>query len=285
MNAALKNQSAILPIRRDLKFNLPAERISDWHYSGGPIFTAFLNTFSIVLPIGERFFIDSVRAYRDQITDPELKKAITAFIGQEAMHGREHEEYNDALFAVAPIAPKFERLVKGILDGVTKYAPKSLGLSATIALEHFTALLADSVLREPRVSEGAEPHYRALWTWHALEETEHKAVAFDTWTAVMGRGPGAYAIRAIGMTAATVIFWALVIPAFLEVLRTEGKLTDTKAWRKFYTFTLGDIGLLRIQLRDYFDYYRPDFHPWDHDNREYLQRIDAFLAEQEKLAA
>lgn len=285
MNTALKYPSAILPIRRDLKFNLPAERISDWHQPAGPIFTAFLNTFSIVLPIGERFFIDSVRAYRDQITDPELKKAITAFIGQEAMHGREHEEYNNALFAVTPVAPKFERLVKGILDGVTRYTPKSFALSATIALEHFTALLADSVLREPRVSEGAEPHYRALWMWHALEETEHKAVAFDTWTAVMGRGPGAYAIRAFGMTAATVIFWALVIPAFLAVLRTEGKLADTKAWRKFYTFTLGDIGLLRIQLRDYFDYFRPDFHPWDHDNREFLLQIDAFLAEQEKLVA
>lgn len=285
MNTALKNPSAILPVRRDLKFNLPAERISDWHQSGGPILTAFLNTFSIVLPIGERFFIDSVRAYRDQITDPELKKAITAFIGQEAMHGREHEEYNNALFAVVPVAPKFERLVKGILDGVTRYTPKSFALSATIALEHFTALLADSVLREPRLTTDVEPHYSALWKWHALEETEHKAVAFDTWTAVMGRGPGAYAIRAFGMTAATVIFWALVVPAFLEVLRTEGKLSDSKAWRKFYTFTLGDVGLLRIQLRDYFDYFRPNFHPWDHDNREYLEQIDAFLAEQEKLVA
>jgi len=278
-------QPAILPTRRDLQFKLPAERISDWHYSGGPIFTAFLNTFSIVLPIGERFFIDSVRAYRDQVTDPELKKAITAFIGQEAMHGREHEDLNNALFAAVPFAPKFERLVKGILDGVSQHLPKSFALSATIALEHFTALLADSVLREPRLTTDVEPHYCALWKWHALEETEHKAVAFDVWDTVMGRGPKAYAIRAFGMTAATVIFWALIIPAFLEVLRTEGKLGDVKAWRKFYTFVMGDVGLLRIQLRDYFDYYRPSFHPWDHDNREYLQQIDDFLAEQEKLVA
>lgn len=285
--AALPAQTepAILPTRRDLKFNLPADRISDWHESGGPIFTAFLNTFSIVLPIGERFFIDSVRAYRDQITDPELKQAVTAFIGQEAMHGREHEELNNALFAVAPVAPKFERLVKRILDGVSQRLPKSIALSGTIALEHFTALLADSVLREPRLTTGVEPHYCALWKWHALEETEHKAVAFDVWNTVMGRGLGAYAIRAAGMTAATLAFWVLVVPTFLEVLRTGGTLTDVKAWRKFYTFTMGDVGLLRIQLRDYFDYFRPGFHPWDHDNREYLKQIDAFLAEQEKLVA
>lgn len=276
---------AILPLRRDLKFHLPAERISDWHESGGPVFTAFLNTFSIVLPIGERFFIDSVRAYRDQVSDPELKKAITAFIGQEAMHGREHEDLNDALFAVSPVAPRFERLVKGILDGVTKHLPKPFGLSATIALEHFTALLADSVLREPRLTTGVEPHYRALWQWHALEETEHKAVAYDVWTTVMGRGAGAYALRASGMVLATVIFWALVVPAFMAVLRDQGRLADSKAWRKFYTFTLGDVGLLRIQLRNYLDYFRPDFHPWQHDNREFLRQIDAFLAEQERLAA
>lgn len=275
----------LLPTRRDVRFNLPADQISDWHYTGGSIFTAFLNTFSIVLPVGERFFIDSIRAYRDQITDPELKKAITAFIGQEAMHGREHEEYNAALFSQVPIAPKFEKLVSGILKGLTKHAPKAFCLSGTIALEHFTALLGDSVLREPLISEGAEPHYAALWRWHALEETEHKGVAFDVWDYVMGRGVKAYSLRAFGLVLATVIFWGLVIPVFIQVLRTEGKLTDWDGWRKFYRFTMGDIGLLRIQLRHYIDYFRPDFHPWDHDNREYLEQIDAFLAEQQKLAA
>ncbi|MCD6059835.1 MAG: hypothetical protein K0S16_146 [Moraxellaceae bacterium] len=280
-----KGFTPLLPIRRDLRFHLPAEHIGDWHFAAGPVFTAFLNTFSIVLPVGERFFIDSVRAYRDQVTDPELKKAITAFIGQEAMHGREHEEYNDALFARAPVAPKFERFVKGLLDRVTKHLGKEMSLSATIALEHFTALLADGVLREPRVSAGAEPHYAALWKWHALEETEHKAVAFDVWTAVMGKGPRAYALRCAGLALATVVFWGLVIPVFLQVLRTEGKLTDVKGWAKFFRYTFGDIGLLRIQLANYADYFRPGFHPWDHDNREYLKQIDEFLEAQQKLVA
>lgn len=283
--AIYNNLKSILPQRRDLRFHLPPERIGDWHESGGPIFTAFLNTFSIVLPVGERFFIDSVRAYRDQVTDPELKKAITAFIGQEAMHGREHEDLNDALYAVSPIAPKFERFVKGLLDGVSKYLGKEMSLSATIALEHFTALLADGVLREPRVTQGVEPHYRALWKWHALEETEHKAVAFDVWQTVMGRGPRAYALRATGLVLATVIFWGLIFPVFLEVVREGGKLGDVKAWRQFWKFTMGDVGLLRIQLRNYADYFRPGFHPWDHDNREFLKQIDDFLAEQERLVA
>ena len=274
----------LVPTRRSIRFNVDPKRISDWHTPGGPVLTAFLNTFSTILPVGERFFIDSVRAYRDQITDPELKKAVTAFIGQEAMHGREHEEYNDALFAVSSVAPKFERLVEGVLKTFTKYsAPVSL--SGTIALEHFTGLLADSVLSDPRVVEGADPAYAALWRWHALEETEHKAVAFDVWTAVMGKGVGAYGLRCFGLGLATVVFWGLVIPVFLEVLREQGKLTDWKGWQKFFHYTFGDIGMLRKQIGNYLDYFRPGFHPWDHDNRELLLQIDSFLAEQEAAAS
>ena len=257
-----------LPIRRDVRFNLPADRIQDWHTPAGPIFTALLNTFSILLPIGERFFIDAVRAHRDLIEDPELQKAVTAFIGQEAMHGREHEDYNDALFARSPIAPKFEAFVLDIFGLIKKHTPAHFSLSATIALEHFTALLADSVLTTPELFEGAEDHYANIWRWHAFEETEHKAVAFDVWNNAMGKGAYAYTVRSLGLVAATIVFWAFVIPVFLTIVKGEGKLTDGKAWKKAWKYTFGEYGALRKQLGNYIDYFRPNFHPWDHDNRE-----------------
>lgn len=264
----------LLPKRRDIQFNLPADKIMNWHTDAGDIFTALLNTFSIVLPVGERFFIDAVRAHREMITDPDLKKAVTAFIGQEAMHGREHEAYNAALFARSPIAPKFEQLVSDIFVLLKKYLPPHMWLSGTIALEHFTALLADSLLTEPRLFEGADPDFEAIWRWHALEETEHKAVAFDVWDTVKGRGLVAYGERSLGLVIATVLFWGLVIPTFLIMLKDERKLTDLKGWRKFYWYTFGDIGALRIQLINYIDYFRPNFHPWDHDNRRCLEQIN-----------
>ncbi|HBC18935.1 MAG TPA: metal-dependent hydrolase, partial [Alcanivorax sp.] len=114
---------------------------------------------------------------------------------------------------------------------------------------------------------------------------EHKAVAFDVWTAVMGKGVGAYGLRCFGLGLATVVFWGLVIPVFLEVLREQGKLTDWKGWQKFFHYTFGDIGMLRKQIGNYLDYFRPGFHPWDHDNRELLLQIDSFLAEQEAAAS
>ena len=265
-----------IPTRRDLRFNLPAQRVADWHEAGGRHFTCFLNTFSTVLPVGERFFIDSVRAVRDQVGDPELQKAVTAFIGQEAMHGREHEEYNAAWFAEADIARRFEGLVGEILDWVQRNLPPSMRLSATIALEHFTALLADQVLSNPELTAGAEPHYIDLWTWHALEETEHKAVAYDVWLKVMGRGPRAYALRAGGQLAATAIFWSLVLPTHLIALKQQGQLADLRGWRKFFRYTLGEVGLVRRLIPSWAAYFRPGFHPWDHDNSAYLEGIEDF---------
>lgn len=268
-----------LPIRRDIRFKLPADRIADWHDKAGPTFTALLNTFSIVLPIGERFFIDAVRAHRDLVTDLELQKAVTAFIGQEAMHGREHEEYNEALFARSPIAPKFEALVLSIFGLLKQHLPAYFWLSGTIALEHFTALLADSVLRTPELFEGAEEHYANIWRWHAFEETEHKAVAFDVWNTAMGQGLYAYAIRSFGLVVATIVFWGLVIPVFLTIVKGEGKLSDLSSWKKTYQYTFGGIGVLRKQLGNYIDYFRPNFHPWDHDNREYMERMHQLIYE------
>lgn len=262
----------MLPTRRDLKFGLPAEKIATWN-KGSVHLSHFMNTLSLFFPVGERFFIQSVRNYRDRVTDPKLQQAVTAFIGQEAMHGREHEDYNEALFAAVPAGRGIERFVAGFLGFVQRHLPKSEQLSTTIALEHFTAIMADALLREPRILENADPAFADLWNWHALEETEHKAVAFDVWLAVRGRGPGAYLQRVAGMLLASTIFWAIAIPSYLRVLRQQGALTDLKGWRLLFRFTFGEIGFLRKLIRPWADYFRPGFHPWDHDNRELLLRI------------
>lgn len=265
----------MLPIRRDLQFRLPEDRIADWHPKAGPHIALYMNTLSLFFPVGERFFIQAVRHYRDRITDPELQKALTAFIGQEAMHGREHEAYNEAFFKQVPAARDMEAIVARLLSVLQKHAPKRMQLSTTIALEHFTAIMADGLLKDPRVLEGADPAYAALWNWHALEETEHKAVAYDVWEAVMGKGPRAYAERTLGLLSATVIFWSLVTPFFLRSLQSEGRLSDLEGWRGWFGHNFGRIGFMRKLVRPWADYFRPGFHPWDHDNRHFLKRLEA----------
>lgn len=267
---------AVLPIRRDLKFNLPADKATDWHHAGMHV-AQFFNTLSLFFPVGERFFIDSVRKFRDQVTDPELKQAVTAFIGQEAMHGREHEELNDLLAEAGVPVKGQERFVLGLLKAVQKYSPDKFQLAATVALEHLTAILANSLLSNPETLEGSDERFVALWNWHALEETEHKAVAFDVYTKVMGKTVSGYLLRTSSLVLATTIFMALHYPFYVENVRRKGGLFNLKGWVQSFQYQWGRPGTLRQAVGDWLDWFKPGFHPWDHDNRHFLEQIDTLL--------
>src|SRR4029077_2708660 len=99
-------------------------------------------------PLGETFFVRSVRHYRDQITDPDLKRQVSGFIGQEAMHGREHRAFNDRLAELRYATTQVERFTKWALELRERIAPAKANLAATAALEHFTATLAELVLTD-----------------------------------------------------------------------------------------------------------------------------------------
>lgn len=272
---------SIMPTRRNLTFPLPADRVHDWT-GVGIHHSLLMNTMSLVIPVGERFFIDAVRHYREQIADPELKKAATAFIGQEALHGREHDNYNALMIERLPAAAVFEKRVKWLLNTAHKLTPASFQLSATVALEHMTAIMAHGYLKENQYADKAEPGYHALWSWHAMEETEHKGVAFDVWVATQGAGPAAYANRAFGLAAATAIFWSVVLSHFIGFVRDEGKLFDLKGWAQFASFNIGKAGFIRKMALPWFNYFKPGYHPWDHDNSYHLEGVEDFARTFEK---
>ena len=273
----------MMPIRRDLSFNLPADRLTDWH-ERGPYVSHFLNTLSLFFPEGERFFIHSVRHYRDQATDPVLKKAVTGFIGQEAMHGREHEEYNQLLEEAGYPIKDMEARVTKLLEKIKANAPKPVQLAATIALEHFTAMLADKVLRDPSLQGNSDVRFARLWKWHALEETEHKAVAYDVWDRAMGDSPAAYITRVSALVTATLVFMRHVVEFYGIMLNHDPALPRShfqrlRGYGTLANFLFGKPGLLRACVPDWLSYFRPGFHPWDDDNSEFLKDIDGLVAE------
>lgn len=270
----------VLPTRRNLKFQLRPERALDWHQDGLNV-SQFLNTLSLFFPVGERFFIDSVRAFRDQVDDPELEEAVKAFIGQEAMHGREHEEYNEAIAAQGVPIEAQEKFVDNLLKFLQRTTPRAFQLSATVALEHLTAILADGLLNLPEIMDGADEDYKALWNWHALEETEHKSVAFDVYRTVMGddSDPGSYALRSSALVLATGIFFALFIPYYLHNVRIKGGLFSVQGWRSVWRHTWGPKGVFRFMTPNWLDWFRPGFHPWDHDNQHFLEQIDTLVTD------
>ena len=150
-----------------------------WWNGGDPVGTAVYNALSATFPKGEAFFVESVRAFRND-APPKLAEEIKAFTTQEAIHSREHDMFNKAALEAGYDLKPLEDRVEWRL-GIIRSRPPIAGLAATMALEHFTAILAHELLDDPRHLGRAEAEAAALWRWHAIEEIEHKGVAYDTW--------------------------------------------------------------------------------------------------------
>jgi uncharacterized protein len=230
---------------------------------------------SAVFPDGEDFFVRSVRHYRDQISDPALKRQVSGFIGQEAVHGREHREFNSRLDELGYATKTIERFTKKGLAFRERIAPPASNLAATAALEHFTATLAEIILSDERAREMiGHPEVENLFLWHALEESEHKAVAFDVYKAV----GGTERMRVLTMK---MIRWSFVIGMGLQVLVSilmdrEARRHPVKVWRSFRKLKASPF-LSRTTWEILKEYEAPGFHPDDRDTDEIVTRWRAEL--------
>ncbi|PQA34253.1 metal-dependent hydrolase [Amnimonas aquatica] len=231
-------------------------------YANDPFLTYYWSAFSILLPEGEQFFVEAVRHYRDQITDENLKAGIAGFIGQEALHTQGHQVLNKFIEDKNLPAAEIEAQLRVLLDTAAKIHPR-LSLAATICLEHFTALLGEQLLVEEDHHNSVNEDIKPLWMWHALEETEHKAVAWD----VYEQTGGSYAVRAGTMVVTTAVLGAVMAYATARLLHADGKLLDVRNnWRGFKSL-FGRQGRMTRLAPKFLDFFRPGFHPNDHDTK------------------
>jgi predicted metal-dependent hydrolase len=154
-------------------------------------------------------------------------------------------------------------------------------LASTLALEHLTAIMADRVLNDPKVLEGCDPRMARLWRWHAIEETEHKAVAFDVYRSVIGTGFRAWLLRVTILISATLRFFWMSLVFHRILMRHDPKIREERGgWKPLVKFLLGTPGILRRIFVPWCAYFRPSFHPWDHDNTQAVEQWKAALATQ-----
>ncbi len=148
-------------------------------FGGSAVATHIANGLNLLFPEGERFFVRSVHRYLSRIDDPELREAVRGFSQQEGRHANAHEKYFETLEKQGYRIRGFLRFYEWFNYKVMEeFAPPKLRLAATAAAEHFTATLAKGALGSD-IFATADPTMRALLCWHAVEEIEHKSVAFE----------------------------------------------------------------------------------------------------------
>jgi hypothetical protein len=258
--------SATIP-HRDIKARRigfePQRTDRKYFAAGNPVMSHTVAVLSALFPEGEDFFVESVKSYRQRITDPELKRQVSGFIGQEALHSREHAAFNEHLAQLGFPTRGVDTFTRLLLGGLQRVLPKSWQLAVTAALEHYTATLAEVLLGDPEARAKIEDEeMRALLLWHAFEESEHKSVAFDVYATVVGNEQ----LRAAIMNLTTVIFLLVAVG-----WTTFGVATDAQTYRRPGAVLRGlrelpsSPWLRRDVRRRIRDYNRRGFHPDDHD--------------------
>lgn len=247
---------------RRVSFSYPEGALRKHYVDGDLVMSHVVAVLSATFPPGEDFFVRSVRHYRDRITDPELAEQVRGFIGQEVTHGREHDELNERLQAMGYPTRRVSRFVEWSLGDAWKRAPKKLCLAYTAALEHYTATLAECLLRKPEAQRLlGDTEVRNILLWHALEESEHKAVAFDVYRAVGGtermRRWG-FRIQSVGLIG------LVVVATFLSMLGDRAAYNPVRLVRSLLALRHSPF-LQRDVLAHLRAYTREGFHPDDFD--------------------
>lgn len=279
MHAGVTHTAAVSPAARPkitirkLPFRIP-EDAPKYFWRNEKGVTALAYALSGVFPDGERMFMDAVRHYKDAITDEDLRRAMLDFAGQEAQHGRVHEQYNEYAARRGFDVPTIQRSTQRRIAAMKETVPPIARLSATASLEHFTALMAELLLGDESFAAGVHEAHAELWRWHAAEEAEHKAVAFDVLKAVDPR----YWIRMRSYAITSVMFPLTTLLQTYYLMHKDGTLTDARAHLGLFRFLFIEPGLAARVLPGWADYLRPDFHPWDRDDRELLEKWKATWA-------
>ncbi len=244
-------------------------------WNGGDAFrSAFFSALSMSFPVGEQYFMDSVRAGLKQLP-PEVQDRfateVQGFVGQEATHRRLHGLFNDHLGTLG-----FDNAMEGRAKQrlqANAHRDVRIHVAATAATEHLTAIFADWMFRHPEALQGAEPRLQTLWLWHAAEEAEHCSTAFDLYKALGGSERHRlkllqYVTFTLGMD---------LLRQTVRNLWHDGSLFRPSTWRSAARLLFAKDGMIRGNTALWKAYQAPDFHPrqqdtthavrWLHDNQ------------------
>jgi uncharacterized protein len=258
-------QRAHAPERRDVHVDFSRCDFGKWH-AGGMTAAQFWNAFSLFFPLGEKFFVHSVRPYRRQIEDAVLARDVAAFMGQEAMHSREHYAYVNAMAQRGyPVKSLDVRLFNTNLSEICQ----ERRLATTAAMEHLTSAFSRLVLKNTWVIRG-DPDMCKVWFWHAVEELEHKAVVTNVLQLVVPSQMRRYMLRVNTAIRASRNFLPRLLRNHVALLQVSSGSSAFNCWIMVGWYVGVYPGILRRLIPEFLRYLLPGFHPDKQDDRSLL---------------
>ena len=252
-----------ITVRKNLDFGLDSDDIPQYWMAGEPFRTRMMDAVQSTFPDGERYFISTVRAFRDEITDPHMRHEVQEFMMQEGQHGMVHTDYNQRLARQGVEIEKFTRFIKHISDVRLRRYSAAYNVALTAAFEHLTAMMAELFFSQKYMLEGADDRVRSMVAWHAVEEMELKSVAYAVMQQVAKVG---YFRRVMAMIHATFSFtlvstvmtWVMLGMDGMSRRQRLGLFLRNTGWllspRK---------GVISRLVGAILPYYKPGFHPND----------------------
>tara|TARA_R110002073_G_scaffold45053_2_gene124651 strand:- start:69572 stop:70501 length:930 start_codon:yes stop_codon:yes gene_type:complete len=280
MNTASIHQYAAKPTQKNVEipirhmdFQFDAKDVDTTFFRNTELATAYFEALSIFLTFGEDLVIDTARYHRQFLKDPVLKQRITALIGQEAVHSKMHNEFNDTLAEHRFPVAFYRFLADNVFEYGFKKFPNRLQLSLMAGIEHFTAVLSEYMMKHEDIFfETKDEKQRALWMWHMLEESEHKDIAYDVYQTLSGSYP--LRISGFALAAFTIMFLVPLGGSLIPVIRKPSNLFSLRYWKdvknSLALLAGPKDGVYGSTINHILDYLRKDFHPNDHDTTAYL---------------
>ncbi len=252
--------------------------VSRHWFADNVISTQLVNAINVFFPTGEMFFVKAVRHFEKRIDgDPELRRQVRAFYAQEGRHANAHERWFEEMRAQGYDFEKILHFVEHLLHERSQIQDSpEMRLSITAALEHYTAIMGELVFVDPYFQR-IHPKMRDLLAWHAAEEIEHKAVAFD----VLKRVNPSYRLRMTGFAVATIglmLMWGVGTASLVR----QDRLPLRRVFSDLLSLARERVVDKKIFGRAIATYVKRDFHPLQHDDfhlvRDYLKAFEEELA-------
>lgn len=229
-----------------------------------------VNVLHLLLPEGERWFVEVFSQALPLIEDEQLREDVIGFIGQEGMHASSHQGVLDYFDThgldtreyVSQVAALFQRILGDRdLEGKAKEEWLVLRVSAIAAIEHLTAVLGNWILNTPELDEaGADATMVDLLRWHGAEEVEHRAVAYDLFTHLDGRYHRRVLTYLVGGPA-LVLLWVQGAAYLIKHDPSNQLGRGPRPWDWARAARKGLVPSFGLLAKASYKYFLPNYHP------------------------